>query len=425
MGLTLVCLAARLALALGTDVYSDEAYYWTWSKHLQLSYFDHPALIAWSIALFGMRPGAALFGVATLIGVFQLTRALGGDRTAAWWSTALFATTPAANLLATFATPDAPLLAFWVWTLWALVKQRAVLVGLLWGLAMLSKYNGILLAVPVLLAFWRTPARLVGAGLLALVVTSPTIIWNALNDWEGFRFQFAHGLGGGGGLVTFGEFLAGQVGMAGPLLLGLGAVWVVRGRQPLLKAAAALPVLFFGYASLKARGEANWAAAAWIPVSVGVAMLPLPRWKLAAALLNTAVVVAGAAFLVSPPKEALSALAVRKLHGWEILARAKAPQLPVITNRYQLSALTTWYSGRPATTFDSRRSQYDLWPAPDELVPGADALWIADGDDPPALLLERFETSEDLTATWPQDERQRALHPFHVFRLGRLKAPYR
>jgi hypothetical protein len=35
--------------------------------------------------------------------------------------------------------------------------------------------------------------------LVALVVTSPTLIWNATNDWEGFRFQFAHGLGAIGG----------------------------------------------------------------------------------------------------------------------------------------------------------------------------------------------------------------------------------
>ncbi|MFZ5440990.1 MAG: ArnT family glycosyltransferase [Myxococcota bacterium] len=425
MVLTVLSLGARLMLALATDIYSDEAYYWTWSKHLQLSYFDHPALIAWSIAALGVRTGAALWGVATLAGVFRLTRSLGGDRSAAWWATALFASTPAANLLASFATPDAPLLAFWAWALVAIVEQRAALVGVLWGLAMLSKYNGILLGLPVLMGFWRTPWRLVGAGLLAFVVTSPTLIWNALNDWEGFRFQFAHGLGGGGGWNTFGEFLAGQLGMAGPVLLALVVVWLTRSGNPMLKVATLLPLVFFGYASFKARGEANWAAAAWLPASVGVALLPWRRWQLAAASLNVFVVVAGAALLSWPPRPLWPALAVRKLHGWAILARARDAGVPVITNRYQLSSLVTWYSGLPSTTFAGRRSQYDLWPLPPEFKPGADALWIGDFEDPPAELSAKFERATDLTPTWPMDERQQQLHGFHVWRLSNLKEPLR
>ena len=29
----------------------NEAYYWTWSKHLDLSYYDHPPAVAYMIAL--------------------------------------------------------------------------------------------------------------------------------------------------------------------------------------------------------------------------------------------------------------------------------------------------------------------------------------------------------------------------------------
>ena len=29
-----------------TDIFHDEAYYWLWSKHLALGYFDHPPMIA-------------------------------------------------------------------------------------------------------------------------------------------------------------------------------------------------------------------------------------------------------------------------------------------------------------------------------------------------------------------------------------------
>jgi len=416
MIIALVCVVARIALAIGTEIYPDEAYYWTWSKQLQLAYFDHPALIAWSIALLGVRVGAILWGVATLVGVFKLTRVLGGDRDTAWWATALFASTPAGNLLGTIATPDAPLLAFWVWTLVALVQQRVALTGVLWGLAMLSKYNGILLGLPVLLTFWRRPGALVLASLIALVVTSPTIIWNATHDWEGFRFQFAHGLGGGGGLNTFLEFVGGQFGMAGPIFLGLTLFWLTRkDASALLKVTTVLPVVFFGYASLKARGEANWSAAAWLSASVGLALTPYMRWKWAAALLNVAVIVVGVGVLIFPPEPLWRVPAVQKLHGWKYLARASDEHVPVFTSRYQLSALTTWYSGLPASTFGGRRSQYDLWPRP-EIPAGSDALWIGEWDGPPAELVERFERVTQLE--WPMDERQKALHPFVAYRLS-------
>ncbi len=415
----LLCVAARVALALGTEIYPDEAYYWTWSKHLQLAYFDHPALIAWSISVLGIRVGAICWGLATLAGVHRLTRWLGGTPDTAWWATALFASTPAANLLGTFSTPDAPLLAFWVWTLVALVRQRPRAVGVLWGLAMLSKYNGLLLGLPVLLVFWRRPAQLVKATAIALVVTSPTIAWNAMNGWEGFRFQFVHGLGGGGGLHTFLEFIGGQFGMAGPVFLGLTIFWLVLGKgHGLLKIATVLPIVFFGYASLKARGEANWSAAAWISASVGLALTSYQRWKWAAVGLNVAVIVVGVVVLIFPPKELWTVPAVQKLHGWSMLARAADEKVPVFTNRYQLSALASWYSGLPATTFGGRRSQYDLWEQP-SIPPGTDALWIGEWEGPPAELVERFETSTQVD--WPLDDEQRALHPFLAFRLGKAK----
>lgn len=413
-------LLARLALSVGAEIYPDEAYYWTWAQRSQLAYFDHPAMIAWSIALLGIRFGAFFWGALTLLGVHRLATALGGSKETAWWATALFASTPAASLLGTFSTPDAPLLAFWAWALVAIVRQHALATGLLWGLAMLSKYNGLLLGLPVLIAFHRKPLQLVGATLLALAVTSPTIVWNAMNQWEGFRFQLDHGLGGGGGLDTFVEFLAGQLLMGGPLLAVLGGWWLLRGRAPLLlKATTLVPLVFFGYASWKARGEANWASAAWLTASIGLALAPLGRWRVVAVAINLLILIGGTAFLIFPPKSAWNTPVVKKLHGWKLLARAGEQQLPVITRRYQLSALASLYGGVPATTHGGRRSQYDLWNL--QLEPGSDALWIGEWEGPPAELADRFETSTQLD--WPLDERQQALHPFLAFRLGKAKPP--
>ncbi len=43
----------RLLLAVTTPLLPQEAYYWSWSLHPALSYFDHPPLVSWGI---GLRP---------------------------------------------------------------------------------------------------------------------------------------------------------------------------------------------------------------------------------------------------------------------------------------------------------------------------------------------------------------------------------
>jgi 4-amino-4-deoxy-L-arabinose transferase-like glycosyltransferase len=47
----------RVIYASVTDLRTDEAYYWTWSKEHALSFLDHPPMIAWFI-----RFGTAIFG---------------------------------------------------------------------------------------------------------------------------------------------------------------------------------------------------------------------------------------------------------------------------------------------------------------------------------------------------------------------------
>ena len=48
--LTLVALV-KVALAASWGLLADEAYYWVWSKELQVSYYDRPGATAWLIAL--------------------------------------------------------------------------------------------------------------------------------------------------------------------------------------------------------------------------------------------------------------------------------------------------------------------------------------------------------------------------------------
>jgi len=39
----------RLYLSAGLQLHPDEAYYWLWSRHLDIAYYDHSPLVAYFI----------------------------------------------------------------------------------------------------------------------------------------------------------------------------------------------------------------------------------------------------------------------------------------------------------------------------------------------------------------------------------------
>ena len=62
--LTVVALVlVRLVAAAVTPLTFDEAYYWTWSKHLAGGYYDHPPMVAIVIRLGTMVVGDTELGV--------------------------------------------------------------------------------------------------------------------------------------------------------------------------------------------------------------------------------------------------------------------------------------------------------------------------------------------------------------------------
>ena len=109
-------------LCLAFPVFAQEAYYWTYAQHPDLSYFDHPPMVAWLIWLgthtvgegsFGVRAGTWLCGLAaTWLGVLLL-RDFGVDRRgqSTWILVSL--ASPIVVMTHFLANPDAPLVAAW------------------------------------------------------------------------------------------------------------------------------------------------------------------------------------------------------------------------------------------------------------------------------------------------------------------------
>ena len=157
----------RLLLAAVTPLLPQEAYYWSWSRHLAGSYFDHPPLASWMIALSTAVFGSTVFGIKSAAVVWslgwnllwlRLILDMYGDRRLALWSLLALNLTLVYEAYGIGPTPDGPLLFGWVGTIWAVWRASAsgrarwwLLAGAFAGLGMLGKYSAVLLLVVVLL----------------------------------------------------------------------------------------------------------------------------------------------------------------------------------------------------------------------------------------------------------------------------------
>ena len=204
----------RVAFLGQPDLFPEEAYYWNYAAHLDTGYLDHPPMVAWLIhagtalfgdSEFGVRLGVVLCSLVTAFFTFRLTTLL-FDARAGWMAVLLVQLLPFFFLTGFMITPDAPLTACWAGALYflarALLQEKAgawLGLGVCLGLGMLSKYTIALLGPATLIfitvdararRWWRHPAPY-AAVLLAIVIFSPVIIWNARHQWASFAFQSA------------------------------------------------------------------------------------------------------------------------------------------------------------------------------------------------------------------------------------------
>jgi dolichol-phosphate mannosyltransferase len=199
----------------------QESYYWNYSIHPALSYLDHPPMVAWVVRagtlLFGKSGIGVRFGGLALVVVSTwLINALGRlwfSRRAGLWAALLFQVIPAYFIYGLIITPDAPLICFWLLTMYlvsiAVLKDRPSVwycAGAALGCAMLSKYTALFL-VPSALLFlladrehrkWLLRKEPYLAFFLSQVMFSPVILWNYQHQWVSFAFQFSRRLLGEG-----------------------------------------------------------------------------------------------------------------------------------------------------------------------------------------------------------------------------------
>jgi len=431
----------------------DEAYYWTWTQYPQLSYFDHPPMVAWMMLPFTLLLGdhiwvirlpMVLAWLAAAWMIYQTARRLYDDPRAGLYALLVWTSLPIVMGGFHVATPDTPLVLFTALT-YLLFFQALDLgrdrdwmaTGAAAGLALVSKYTAILVPGALFLALLLTRR---GRALLAtrgpwlavaalLVMFLPVVVWNAQNHWVSFLFQIHHGVKNlepdAGALLL--AYIVGQLGVALPWTfiamlvasLRMGSHDKLDSLQgATLRLGFWIPILVFGLAGLTAESGANWTLTAFIPGSVILAAT-LARWTrdanrrtLVLAFLYLLPVLLLNLFRYPQWMEALDFNPPQRTqlthsYGWDRVDKTLQGELRKLGERgksctvmgmnYQLAselALLLKDAHRVTTPEGSRISQFDYWRLADSDV----CLYVEQYDHPDGRTRTRLSLPDG--STW-------------------------
>jgi 4-amino-4-deoxy-L-arabinose transferase-like glycosyltransferase len=438
----------------------QEAYYWTWSRRLALSYYDHAPLASWTIRLTtsllgdterGIRAAAALHGALFAAFLFLAGRRLFGER-AALLALVFALLAPITGLGQVVITPDVPLLSGWAATLYFTVRaldeedgRWLLAAGVAAGWAMLGKYTAFILLPQIFLALLLDPrGRRMLAGpwpwlgvALAVATFSPVLAWNADRHWVSLLFQSS------GRTSTFAfkpilvaRFVGLQAAMVSPLLwvscLAAAFVAARRWREPSWRLAALFSVPLIAVMLLLAPFhwiKGNWGAPAYPAALLAGAALALERWDRLRAWTWATGIVAGLASLYMHLVPLVPALPFpardETTTGWRQLAervgaeRARIGGDPLVVGcTYKPAAELQFHlPGQPPTqsggVFGANGLQFDEWLDP-AAVRGRDVLLVVDSREKDACKARE-------TLCRPLE----AMHPEPVYRGADLAATFR
>ena len=214
--LLLACLTIiRLFISIFIDPDGAPAYYAMWSKHLQLSYFDHPSitaiLIKISTSIFGWNsfgikfPGIIMFTVISIF-IYKSIILLSKNYKGAFWAILLFNFTPwiASSFGIKGANPDIPFILFYIMSFYYFIKLYKTdnpkywyIISFLTILGINSKYKMVFiypsiiiasLLIPKLKHHWKTK-HLYIAGFTSLLGLITILIWNLNNNFASFSYH--------------------------------------------------------------------------------------------------------------------------------------------------------------------------------------------------------------------------------------------
>ena len=414
-----VLLHAALGFSMGLSV--DEAHYVLYAKHLDWSYFDHPPLVGWAqwplvslnahVGVIRLLP-ECLWLIALVL-VYQNTKALhdwmasGAEASAVEWPSPQVSQWLAVigislallpHLLAISLLPDTLLTVIslglmqlslrWV-NKQVFTGRHWLALGVLLGLAGLSKYTAVFPALAVALVFAASDRKIPFnsvwpwmAMALAAVLVSPVFYWNATHDWISFKYQLAHGKGDEWQLHKLLAFCVIQTICFGPLLIYGACVFAKRYKTYASLVGLALLCFFllpFGvFAALSGSGGLpHWTTPAWFCLApfagMGLAVVWQRPYRLRVYIMAAlqAVLIGLLCLLLLlgfVPYTQLKSNPLSDVYGWDKaglrgkeLAKTYGAEGMAVKN-WTLASRTAWYA-YPATVYviDNHHDQFEIW----------------------------------------------------------------
>ncbi len=307
----LISMIARLFFAAAFDYGVDEAYAVAVSRAFQWSFFDHPPITFWTAGVIDWLWGGhaphwlvrfpfviAFSGTLTLI--YLISKRL-FSASAGLWAVIFLAVAPFFFASAgSWIVPDGPVDFFLAASALVLVRilyddlapedvtRNWMTLGILFGLATLSKYHAFLFAFGAVIFLLATPYRRMLArpapwiaGLIALLIFSPVIYWNATHGWISIAFQSGRSNAGHGFYpIHLLQMIGGEAAYLLPWTFVLATIALIRAMLPrapwltgdqhrekaFLLASLGLPaILLFTFLPLVGtRGLPHWPMPGWL-----------------------------------------------------------------------------------------------------------------------------------------------------------------
>lgn len=399
------------------DLHTEEAQYWTWSQHLDWSYYSKPPVVAvlnyLTESLFGhsefsVRINAIVLGFLTAIVTYFFTKELFKDKFKAFIASVLVYAMPFYQSSALFFSTDAPLLFFAIWAMylgWMAITYDKWKYWLLFstalGLGYLSKY-AMLFFVPSTLLYLLLKEqkvlrnkKLYISFLLSFVFFLPVVVWNFKYNFIGLK-HILHLSGAASQapnpflrrMLKLLEYIGGQLAIISPLFIPYYFLSFKKYKVDKRVLYLGLPALmafgvFLCIALTKHSGaNVNWTMFAYVGLPILLAHYIVDAKKLRLAFVLFCITI-GLFVLINNPK-LLDAIGLgkvfpakvdpmKKLVGWEEVAQTidslesaqNTDNIFVFADSYHITSELRFYNYPKVDYYyanrGNRMTQFNLW----------------------------------------------------------------
>lgn len=480
--ISLIFFVARIVWVVfyNTDLYSEEAQYWLWSKNLSYSYYSKPPLIAFvnllstsvlGITEIGVRINAIIIGLILPILVYRFAYTLFTDHHVAFTSAIILIAMPFYHYISLFFTTDSLVTLFWLLTMmyfYAASENNKmndwIWAGCFLGLAIMSKYTALLFYPAVFLYVLFFKKQLYkNKGLYVFIAISvifciPIVVWAIQHDFVNIKHMLPlmgmdkKTLPFGEGILNILEYLGGQLLALSPLFLLPACIFMLRKKgQGILKPYSLqiqylfLPLLFvwlfFLAIAYSKRIEVNWLFFAYATVPIPLGYLYSKYFNSWHLKIYTGITLVFIVFMFCPVLFDLFGMSnvysakndtLQRMYGWEelgekvsgLINESADTNVFILSDNYHVASQLAFYTANNPQTYcinpGRRMNQFDMWPGLEQFEnKGYDAIYVSKVEVTKELL-NSFE-KKDIYTHFNVFYRNEYPIEFHIYLLKGFK----